>query len=234
MNWKDIKVSEDATYFLYEGNKVFDKKYVEVLKFHAPGIAPVKDETGSYHIDINGKELYHHRYSRVFGFYCNRASVISNEGWCHIDEKGNKIYKNSYAWTGNFQENSCAVRDFQNNYFHIDINGSKCYQEKYKYAGDFKDGFACVKSQNGYYKHINEQGKCSNNKEYIDLGVFHKNFATAKDEKGWFHIDKFGKELYQERYQLIEPFYNGFALVTKENNKKQIINEEGKAIVEIG
>lgn len=233
MNWKDIKVSDDATYFLYQGNKIFNKNYSEVLKFHTPGIAPVKDETGAYHIDVNGKDLYKQRYIRVFGFYCNRASVITNKGWSHIDEKGNRIYINSYSWAGNYQENFCVVRDMQNNYFHIDLKGIKCYEENYKYAGDFKDGIACVKSQNGYYKHINEQGKSINNKEYIDLGVFHKNYATAKDENGWFHIDKLGLELYQERYELIEPFYNGFALVTKENNKKQIINEEGKVILEI-
>ena len=74
------------------------------------GIAPVKDETGAYHIDENGQDLYKQRYSRVFGFYCNRASVINDEAWFHIDEKGNRIYSNSYTWTGNFQENSCTVR----------------------------------------------------------------------------------------------------------------------------
>ena len=234
MNWNDIKVSEDATYFLYAGNKIFNKNYIEVLKFHTPGIAPVKDETGSYHIDINGKELYQQRYSRVFGFYFNKASVITDEAWFHIDEKGNRIYINSFTWTGNFQENICTVRDLQNNYFHIDLNGNRCYKENYLYAGDFKDGIACVKGEDGFFRHIDNQGKFIYNNIFMDLGVFHKKYATAKDEKGWFHIDKFGLALYQERYELIEPFYNGFALVTKENNKKQIINEEGKVILELG
>jgi WG containing repeat len=233
MNWKDVKVSDDATYFLYVGNKIFNKNYIEVLKFHSPGIAPVKDETGAYHIDINGEELYKQRYSRVFGFYCDRASVISNESWFHIDEKGNKLYNKCFAWTGNFQENICTVRDLQNNYFHIDLNGNRCYKENYKYAGDFKDGIACVKGDDGFFRHVDHQGKFINNKIFMDLGVFHKNYATAKDEKGWFHIDKSGLPLYQERYELIEPFYNGFAVVTKKNNKKEIIDEAGKVILEL-
>ena len=91
-----------------------------------------------------------------------------------------------------------------------------------------------MKGKDGLFRHIDNKGKLINNKEYIDLGVFHKNYATAKDVNGWFHIDKSGSPLYKERYELIEPFYNGFALVTKENNKKQIINEEGKIIVELG
>ena len=234
MNWKDIKVSKDTTHFLYEENKIFDNYFIEVLKFHAPGLAPVLNQSGAFHIDSNGNDLYEERYDRTFGFYCNRAAVIKDDKWFHIDEKGKKVYETTYLWSGNYQENVCTVRDLHNNYFHIDLNGNRCYKENYKYAGDFKDGIACVKSQNGYYKHIYEHGKCINNKEYIYLGIFHKNYATAKDEKGWFHIDKLGLQLYQERYELIEPFYNGFALVTLENNKKQIINEEGKVVLKLG
>jgi hypothetical protein len=47
-----------------------------------------------------------------------------------------------------------------------------------------------------------------------------KTFATAKDNNGWFHIDKQGNEVYKNRYLTIEPFYNGFALVTTFDNEK--------------
>ena len=56
-------------------------------------------------------------------------------------------------------------------------------------------------------------------------------FATAKDEKGWFHIDIHGKALYSKRYLIVEPFYNGFALVTDFENNKQIINEKGEIVL---
>jgi hypothetical protein len=233
MNWKDIKVSEDATHFLYEGNKIFDGQFVEILKFHAPGIAPVIDQSGAFHIDENGNDLYEERYNRTFGFYCKRAAVIKNNKWFHIDEKGKRIGQNQYAWSGNFQEDSCTVRDLKNNYFHIDLNGNRCYTENYNYVGDFKDGIACIKLENGNFKHINNKGIFINDKEFLDLGIFHKNYATAKDINGWFHIDKTGLEVYKQRYLLIEPFYNGFALVTSSGNQKSIINEQGKVILEI-
>jgi hypothetical protein len=70
-----------------------------------------------------------------------------------------------------------------------------------------------------------------NNKTFLDLGVFHKNFATAKDKDGWFHIDKSGNELYKKRYSYIEPFYNGFALVTDFEMNKSVINEKGITIL---
>lgn len=227
MNWKDIQVSDNNTHFIFDGKPIFDKTFIEVLKFHSPGLAPVKDSSGAYHIDSNGNELYSNRYTRTFGFYCNQASVIEENRWFHINEKGERVYSSSFIWTGNYQENICTVRNANNHYFHIDLKGNRIYKQNYIYAGDYKDGFACVKSQDGFYRHIDKNGNLINDKSFLDLGVFHKNFATAKDNNGWFHIDKQGNEVYKNRYQTIEPFYNGFSLVTTFDNKKIIIDEKG-------
>ncbi len=231
MNWQEIKVSTDNTHFLFDGNPIFGKTFIEVLKFHSPGFAPVLDNSGAYHIDINGNELYKNRYTRTFGYYCNRASVIENNRWFHINENGVRVYQTSFLWTGNYQENICTVRNADNQYFHIDLNGLRIYADSYIYAGDYKDGIACVKSQDGFYRHIDLKGKFINNKLFFDLGIFHKNIATAKDENGWFHIDRQGTELYNERYLTVEPFYNGFALVTKPDNNKLIIDEKGRKVI---
>ena len=233
MNWQEIKVSADNNYFLFDGKQIFFFFFLEVLKFHSPGLAPVKDNSGAYYVDTSGNELYSNRYSRTFGFYCNRASVIVDNSWYHINEKGDKVYSVSYLWTGNYQENICTVRNNSNQYFHIDLHGNRIYEQNYVYAGDYKDGIACVKSQDGFYRHIDNKGKFINDKSFLDLGIFHKNIATAKDKNGWFHIDRQGNELYNERYLTVEPFYNGFALVTEFDNKKIIIDENGKTEIEI-
>lgn len=231
MNWKDIEVSGDNTHFVLDGRAIFNKKFIEVLKFHSPGIAPVKDISGSYHIDVLGKEIYSERYSRTFGYYCGRAAVVKEDQWFHLTEGGERAYNNSFNWAGNFQENLCTVRDNNNYYYHINLKGEKIYSEKYIYCGDFKDGIACVKSLTGKFKHIDKNGKLINDKAFLDLGVFHKGYATAKDERGWFHINKLGNQIYTERYLFVEPFYNGFALVTNNDNSKAIINEKGESIL---
>jgi hypothetical protein len=138
----------------------------------------------------------------------------------------------SLSWVGNYQEDLCTVRK-GNRYFHIDPNGRTIYSEQYIYAGDFKEGCACVKQENGFFRHIDYKGRFLNGKEFEDLGVFHKKFATAKDKYGWHHIDKNGNEIYNQRYLAIEPFYNGYALVTHFDNQKQIINERGDVVLEI-
>ena len=233
MKWQDIKVSGDNTHFLFSGKQIFDNKFIEVLKFHSPGLAAVKDESGCFHIDNFGNQLYTDRFSRTFGFYCSRAAVVQVDMCFHITEKGTRAYTHSYSWTGNFQENLCTVRDSDNNYFHIDLNGNRIYTDNFTYCGDFKDGIACVKTSNGFYKHIDVKGIFLNTKLFLDLGIFHKNFATAKDEKGWHHIDKNGNEIYGQRFLSVEPFYNGFAVVDTFENKKQIIDESGNTILNL-
>jgi hypothetical protein len=233
MNWQNIKVSADNKYFLFDGKRIFEKEFLEVLKFHSPGLAPVIDQTGAYHIGMNGEAIYSERYTRTFGYYCNRATVVENENWFHINELGKRVYSQSFKWTGNYQENFCAVRDSNNNYFHIDLNGQKLYLESYIYAGDFKDGIACIKTANGFFRHIDANGNFLNEHSFLDLGIFHKNFATAKDKDGWHHINKKGKSIYNQRYLAIEPFYNGFALVTQFDNQKIIIDENGNKILSV-
>jgi hypothetical protein len=87
--------------------------------------------------------------------------------------------------------------------------------------------------QDGLLRHIDKKGDLLHNKAFLDLGIFHKQFATAKDEGGWHHIDKTGKALYPNRYQSIEPFYNGYALATTFMGAKVIVNERGEEIINV-
>jgi hypothetical protein len=230
MNWKDIRISPDNTYFMAHGQPLFDKKFLEVLKFHEPGLAPVLDESGAYHIDENGKPLYTERYKRTFGYYCHRAAVVDGSEWFHINTAGDRAYADTYSWTGNFQEDLCTVRNIEGQYFHISLDGSRAYAEVYRYTGDYKDGIACAMGKDGLFRHIDRHGSLLHNKAFLDLGIFHKQFATAKDEGGWHHIDRAGNALYPNRYQSIEPFYNGYALVSTFTGVKAIVSEKGAVI----
>lgn len=234
-HWKDIKDNQVDKKFYVNGQPVF-KQFKSILKFHAPGFAPVEDESGWYHINAIGMPIYNERYVRTFGFYCERAAVTSLNGCFHINPQGIRIYSESYAWIGNYQEEICPVRKQtpdtkQNIYFHIDLNGKRLYPDNYLYAGDYRDGIAVVRNFDGLCHHIDSHGKKINDKEFLDLGVFHKNIAPARDENGWFHSNVSGKALYSKRYAALEPFYNGYALVETFEQKKQIISENGDVVL---
>ena len=68
MDWQKIKVSSDNTHFLLDESMLYGRAFKNILKFHAPGLAPVEDNTGWFHIDAQGKPLYSQRYLKVFGY----------------------------------------------------------------------------------------------------------------------------------------------------------------------
>ena len=225
-----ILVSPCERYHLIEGNLLYNGTFLKVLKYHKPGLAPVLDEDGAYHIDLEGFPVYTHRFKRTFGFYDDKAAVESPEGWFHIHPNGAEVYSERYAWVGNFQEECCPVRDFQGLYFHVDEKGGPLYQSRYAYVGDFKDGISVVCNENGLHTHINREGNFIHSRWFRQLDVFHKSFARAKDDRGWGHINKEGYFIYEDRYTSVEPFYNGFAHGEDKEGRLLLISEEGDIV----
>lgn len=208
---KSIKVSSCEMFHELLGNPLYENRFIEVGKFHEPGLAPVYDETGAYHINVRGEAVYHNRFLKTFGFYCNRAAVEDDTGYYHIDPSGCKAYKQLYQWVGNYQEDICVVRRYDK-CFHINSNGNRIYQEEYDYVGDFKDGIAVV-YKDGKATHIDNHGKLLHNKWYKKLNVFHKGYSIAEDQHGWFHINVNGNPVYQQRFKMVDAFYNSMAKV---------------------
>ena len=231
--WREYGISEDESHHVYRGQPGYRSRFHEVLKFHEPGLAPVLDASGAYHITPDGLPAYEPRYIRTFGFYEGRAAVHSEDGWFHILSDGSPLYGEHYAWCGNFQEDRCTVRIPNGDYFHITGDGSPAYGERYRYAGDFKDGHAVVQRADGKHTHIDASGNLLHGRWFQDLDVFHKRSARACDSNGWHHVDMTGEPLYGERFKNVEPFYNGQARVEGFNGSLSVINDSGQTLLEI-
>lgn len=227
MHWTEITLATENGCFYYQNQLVLGP-FLKALPFHAPGLAPVCDSDGWFHIQTNGIPLYNKRYFRAFGYYEDRAAVINEDGWFHINIFGNKVYKSCYKWCGNFQNGACTVQEQDYSFFHISPDGTPLYKERFLYAGDFYDNCACVLMKNQGFTHIDKQGNLIHGRFYQELGVFHKGFATAKDDSGWFHINKNGYPIYEERFNQIEPFYNGWAYGVKRDNTRIRISESAE------
>ncbi len=232
-NWRDYRISADGTHHVCDGRPAYVARFREVLKFHAPGRAPVLDGSGAYHITPDGLPTYDSRHVRTFGFYGDRAAVHSINGWFHILSDGSPLYPELYAWCGNFQEGRCPVRLPNRRYFHIDEDGTPAYSERHRYAGDFKDGYAVVQRDDGQHSHIGQSGALLHGRWFLDLDVFHKDFARARDEQGWHHVDTRGQPLYRNRYRNVEPFYNGQARVEGIDGSLSVIGETGETLVHL-
>lgn len=108
-DWRRTRVSNDETHHLHDGAPLYAARFREVLKFHEPGLAPVRDDSGAYHIDIEGRPAYAARFARTFGFYEGLAAVEGTEGWHHVRPDGSPAYTECFAWCGNYQEGRCAA-----------------------------------------------------------------------------------------------------------------------------
>ncbi len=224
-----ITVSECETHHLKNGVPFYRHKFNKVLKFHQPGLAPVNDKTGAYHIRLEGEPAYNHRYDKTFGYYEGLATVCSKDSWFHVDERGESVYENRHEWCGNFQDGCCVVKSVLG-YTHIDHKGYLLYPHYYAYAGDFRDGIAVVQNFEGQYTHIKKSGEKLHGKFYQDLDVYHKSYARAKESQGYCHINFKGDPIYSQRYSMVEPFYNGMARVEDFSGAILRINERGKVL----
>ena len=149
MNWRDLNVSICGTYHECDGQPAYSWRFDEVLKFHSPGLAPVKNDNNAWHVGPDGNAAYSRRFIRTFGFYEDFAAVQAQDGWHHIRPDGSDAYSERYEWCGNFQGGRCTVRLRAGRYRHVLSDGSFSYPETWRYAGDYKDGFCVVQSDAG-------------------------------------------------------------------------------------
>lgn len=229
--WTRAAVATDATHHTLAGQPLYHHRFDEVLKFHPPGLAPVRRDNQAWHIDANGEPAYTRRFRRTFGYYEDLAAVESAAGWHHITTHGADAYPQRHAWCGNFQDGRCTIRLADLHYLHITPEGRPAYDPRWRYAGDFRDGIAVVARDDGRSTHIDRDGRPLHGRWFVDLDVFHKGFARARDERGWLHIDVAGHPQYPHRFAAVEPFYNGQARVECHDGAALVIDESGRTLV---
>lgn len=233
IDWRDTRVSADGTHHTMGGVPLYAPRFDAVLKFHAPGLAPVRSGGEAWHVDLSGAPAYAARFRQTFGYYEGCAAVEESAGWCHVDTVGRPLYAERYAWVGNRVEGRAPARQADGRYLHLDERGRPVSADRWRYVGDFRDGIAVVQGEHGRSTHVDRQGRPSHGAWFLDLDVFHKGLARARDEGGWTHVDARGKARYERRFAAVEPFYNGQARVERADGGLEVIDERGRTLVEL-
>lgn len=227
-NWRQTTVAPCGSHHVLAGRPLYAARFDEVLKFHEPGLAPVRLGGEAWHIDVVGAPAYRQRFRQTFGFYDHCAAVEASDGWCHIRPDGSFASSARFAWCGNYQEGRCTVRDGDGLFLHLDLEGAPVGTERHLYAGDFRDGLAVVRGRSdGLCTHVDRWGQETHRARFLDLDVFHKGFARARDAAGWFHIGLDGRAAYDLRFENVEPFYNGIALVWTWAGERLLVDRSG-------
>lgn len=234
MTWQQSTVAPDGTHHRVDGHEMYVARFHHVQKYHEPGLAPVVDGSGAYHVAANGTAAYSARFLQTWGFYEGRAAVQDQQGWFHILADGRELTRDRFDWCGNFQEGRCTVRFLGGQYGHITTDGRVAYEHRHLYAGDFREGVAVVRyADDGLCGHIDESGRPTYAPRFLDVDVFHKGYARARDERGWFHIRVDGSAAYERRFNAVEPFYNGQALVESLKGERLVVSERAEAVLRV-
>jgi len=213
---------------------LYPARFGLVRDYHEPGLAPARDASGAFHIDVQGKPVYTCRFVEAWGFYDGLASVEeADRGWLHVRADGSPLYPERFDWCGNFQECRCAVRGTDGLYAHLDTNGCRVSIVGHLYAGDYREHAAVVRyTDDRLCGHVDTHGHPLHSRRFIDLDVFHKGYARARDSRGWFHVSRDGRDAYGERFANVEPFYNGTAFSETHSGDRVLITPDG-AIVRV-
>lgn len=150
------------------------------MKFHKPGLDPVRISDHAFHIDFQGIPAYSNKFIETFGFYAGFSAVRRKEGWFHITPNGEPLYPNLYEWCGNFQEGFFPVKEKTDLYFHINQEDLIVYQQRYRYVVDFREVSAVVCNELGLHTRIDYYGKFLHGKWFLDLDVFIKALQELK------------------------------------------------------
>lgn len=232
---KNIVISLEETHHLQNGKPLYSNRFDKVQSFHFPlGYAAVISDGRAIFINLEGKSVFERSFKKAFGFYDGIATVLDDSGFFHISEQGKNIHSQRFAWSGNYQEGVCVVEDIESKlFFHIDRKCNPIYAKQYSYVGDYRYGVAVITNIDGLCTHIDIQGQLLHGKYFLELEIYHKGYAVAKDEKGYFHINKSGEAIYNERYKKLEPFYNDRALAIDQYGTRVIIATDGRTVVKI-
>lgn len=219
-------VNLDGTGYLVNGEPTFGRCFLRALSFHSPeALAAVLDDSGAYHINLDGTPRYSRRFIESYGFYQGLATVRDEAGYFHVQPDGEPAYRDRFRWAGNFQDGRCPVLG-ADGFFHLTPRGLPAYAERYEYVGDFVHRVAVVRA-NGQAHHIRCDGSRLHARTFIDASVFHKGAAVVHDELGAFHVDVKGRALHDHRFLAAEPFYNGVALCTRHDGRRVRLHENG-------
>lgn len=227
MNWRDLSVSACGTHHECDGQPAYSGRFDEVLKFHAPGLAPVKrgDETGMLG-RMAAQPIRAVSFAHLVSMKASQRCRRRMAGITFVQTEAMPILS---GMTGAeiFQGGRCTVRLCDERYrrvcgriFRVSRNLALCRRLQ---------GWVCViQSDAGLCTHLNLKGELLHGNWFVDLDVFHKSFARARDGEGWMHVDLRGVPAYARRFAAVEPFYNGQARVERFDGGLEVINEQGK------
>lgn len=215
--------------------KMITSYYYDDAKMFQEGLAAVKKNGKWGFIDMRGNEIITLKYRDVHSFSEGLAGVQPDNYWGFINKLGETIIPHEYGDVKMFKEGLSAVRNYwDSKYGYIDHQGNIVIDMIYDVAHSFNEGVAYVEGNNGYYRgyfSIDSKGKkirdFYSNPIFFDSNHWHDDGFHKIEENGKYGLkDLENNAITPIKYDRIEPFSNGFAVV-QFNNENGFIDKKG-------
>lgn len=195
-------------------------------------------------VDICGKEISPCIYSEIIEYDDGFAIVVNiDREFNFINNKGELLFEKwlKYPIVKNFHDD-CAIVYINDEKFNlIDKNGNllskKWLRLKQCYVEKFCNGYAKVVDKNGRINFIDKKGRILYKKWIKKYGRVHDFYdgcaifeRSLGSQKNFLNLN--GQFISERWYNVAYNFYNGFAVVKRQDGKWNIIDKKGNPISE--
>ncbi|RSK26021.1 DUF3298 domain-containing protein [Bacillus sp. HMF5848] len=173
---------------------------------------------------------------RVLSLFPAPVRTVNGIEWGYINSKGRFIIKPQFSVVMDFQDNGFAIVSKEGKYGVINESGQFIVRPKYESIMPFSQGLAVVTTEKGYSV-INEKGRIITQKAYKFIGDYENDFALVADTTeeypyAYGYLNKRGRVAIPIQFKGATNFYEGVAVVQKEDDKFVLINQQGDILKE--
>jgi hypothetical protein len=227
-------------YINEKGNFILPPKYEMARNFQENGLAMVQLNNLTGIINSDGYLIVKPKYDTISPFSEGRAVAIDREGYKILDESGKEITTKGYFHIGDFHEGRALAANNNGHdeylFGYLNRRGNEVIPLSYEGASDFQDSKALVKGKENGYSLIDLTGKVLKSYPYPIVNYYGEGMLAFREqeEANWGFMDESGMVVIEPKYTGVQPFINGKAIVTVENNNHDyygLIDRQGKFII---
>jgi hypothetical protein len=199
--------------------------------YFTEGLAVVGEGAGLGYIDRKGNWAIPAQFDEAMAFRQGRARVRRMHQWGFIDNKGKVVIPFQYEDAYDFSEDVAAVK-CGDEWGYIDRSGGYIFDDRFESTYEFREGWAEV-GIDGTQNFINKKGRyLSDGTDYLAAQNFFDGLAAVQSiQNGKYgYIDKSGKFVIPAQYDIIFPFNEGLAAVSR-SGKYGFIDKKGKEVI---
>ncbi|MBZ0264916.1 methyltransferase [bacterium] len=186
-----VREQDKAWHITAEGIDAYPARFSNTFGFYFDRAA-VSDESGWYHIHLDGSPLQEDRYNWCGNFQQKLCTVRDTDGkYFHIDLQGRKIYEYRWTYAGDYHEGAAVVTRLDGMQTHIDRNGNSIHGHWLLGTGVYHKGFAIARDQEGWY-HVDFSGEALYENRFKMVEPFYNGQALVRDQRGQLIINQAG------------------------------------------